>query len=100
LPQFATNQARLENKEQLMDVLVPIIQNKPRDEWLNRFQTVGIPCSPINTIPEALEHPQVRALEQCVTVPGTAIKLTALPLTIDTHRTRPKSIAPVFIDKA
>lgn len=98
-PEFSTNQARLANKEKLMALLVPILKSRPRDEWLSRFQTAGIPCSPINTIPEALNHIQVKALDQCTVVPNTDIKLTALPLTIDSHRPRPRALAPDFIDK-
>lgn len=97
--EFSTNQARLANKALLMAELVPIIRSKPRDEWLNTFQQAGIPCAPINTIQEALAHPQVKALDQCSTVPGSEIKLTALPLTIDAHRPRPKSTAPAFVEK-
>jgi|SRR5690554_3692077 len=99
LPEFATNRARLTNKSQLMAVLVPIIQSQPRDEWIDRFQAAGIPCAPINTISEALTHAQVTALEQCITVPNTDVKLTALPLTIDSKRPRPSALAPAFIDK-
>ena len=82
-----------------MSELVPIIQSEPRDEWLRRFQAAGIPCSPINTIPEALHHEQVIALEQCVAVPNTDVKLTALPLTIDSCRPRPQELAPTYTDK-
>src|SRR5690554_2999977 len=99
LDEFATNQARIKNKERLMVDLVPIIRSRRRDEWLNRFQEAGIPCAPINTIPEALSHPQVKALQQCVTVPGTKVKLTALPLTIDSRRPHPQTLAPAFADK-
>ena len=99
LPEFATNRARLTNKSQLMAVLVPIIQSQPRDEWIDRFQAAGIPCAPITTISEALTHAQVTALEQCITVPNTDVKLTALPLTIDSKRPRPSALAPAFIDK-
>lgn len=99
MPEFSTNRARLANKEELMQELVPMIKARPRDEWLERFQAAGIPCAPINTIPEALAHPQVQALGQCVTVAGSDIKLTALPLTIDGVRPQPQSLAPVFVDK-
>lgn len=96
---FSTNQARLANKQKLMDILVPLIRSRPRDEWIERFQAAGIPCAPINTIPEALGHAQVRALQQCMSVPGTDVKLTALPLTIDAERPRPQALAPTFVNK-
>lgn len=99
MPEFSTNQARLSNKSRLMNELIPIIAARSRDEWLQRFQNAGIPCAPINTIPEALEHAQVKALSQTAIVPGSDIKLTALPLTIDGERPRPQSLAPVFVDR-
>jgi crotonobetainyl-CoA:carnitine CoA-transferase CaiB-like acyl-CoA transferase len=32
---------------------------RPADDWLADFREAGLPCGPINSIPEVFEHPQV-----------------------------------------
>ena len=60
-PRFATNGARVSNRPALAEVLGEIFASRGADEWLAEFQEVGIPCGPINTIPDVFEHPQAQA---------------------------------------
>jgi len=53
-----------------------------------------VPVSPINTLPEALAEPQVRALGMMQAVPGEDYSLTALPITLDGVRPRIRGGAP------
>ncbi|MEX0407287.1 CaiB/BaiF CoA-transferase family protein [Aquibium sp. LZ166] len=62
-PRFATKQARGANYEELHSVLQAIFATAPRAVWLATLQAEDVPCGPIHTIGEALEDPQVRALE-------------------------------------
>ncbi|MFP3853388.1 MAG: CaiB/BaiF CoA transferase family protein [Anaerolineales bacterium] len=55
---FQTNEARLANRNELENILSEILAAKPVKVWLDRLQDAGIPSGPINTIPEALDHPQ------------------------------------------
>ena len=71
-----------------------MLQARPRAEWLARFELAGVPCAPIHSVPEALAHPQVRALGLLAPVPGEDFALTALPLTIDGQRPLPRAGAP------
>lgn len=91
---FATNRARLKNKHELFAQLVPLLQSKPREEWLRRLEKAGVPCSPIHSLPEAIAHPQVQALGILQDVPGAQFQLTGLPLTIDGERPRITHPAP------
>ncbi|MHA3902728.1 CaiB/BaiF CoA transferase family protein [Castellaniella sp. WN] len=93
---FATNRARLANKDALLRQLEPILRQHDRQDWLRRFELAGIPCAPIHTLSEALQHPQVQALGQLAAVPGSDILLTAMPLTIDGVRQTPGSPAPPY----
>ena len=83
---FATNRARLAHKAALMAELEPLLRQRPRAEWTARLEAAGVPCAPIHTVPEALEHPQVQALGVLQSVPGEDFRLTALPFTIDGER--------------
>jgi crotonobetainyl-CoA:carnitine CoA-transferase CaiB-like acyl-CoA transferase len=80
---FATNRQRLAHKAALFAELCPILATATRAEWQSRFEAVGVPCSPIHSVPEALAHPQVQALAIRQPVPGEDFSLTALPLSFD-----------------
>lgn len=93
-PRFATNRARLAHKDELLAHLLPLLRSQPRAEWMRRFEAAGVPCAPVHTVPEALAHPQVQALQMLAPVPGTDFRLTALPLGIDGVRPAARSPAP------
>ncbi len=65
---FATNEARTENHAELEPILNEAMRKRSTQEWLDEFTNIGIPCGPLNTIPQAAEHPQVRAREMLVEV--------------------------------
>lgn len=91
---FATNRARLQHKTALFEPLEPLLRAKPRAEWLLRFEAAGVPCAPVHTLPEALAHPQLQALNMLAPIPGEDFALTALPLSIDGVRPTPTAAAP------
>jgi crotonobetainyl-CoA:carnitine CoA-transferase CaiB-like acyl-CoA transferase len=93
---FATNRARLQHKEALLTELQPLLRAHSRAQWLERFARVGVPCAPIHTVPEALDHPQVRALNMLRSVGDAEFSLTALPLTIDGERAGWSEPAPAL----
>ena len=91
---FASNRARLTHKAALLEQLAPLLRARPRAEWLGRFEAAGVPCAPIHSVPEALAHPQVQALDILAPVPGEDFSLTALPLCIDGQRPALQGGAP------
>ncbi len=93
-PRFATNRARLANKAVLLELIRAVLSTAARDAWIARFGAAGVPCSPVNSIPEALDEPQVQALGLQQSVPGEDYKLTGLPLSFDWVRPEIRSAAP------
>lgn len=93
-PRFATNQARLQHKQALFDELCPLLREHPRGQWMARFEAVGVPCSPILSVPEVMQEPQVQALGMLLPVPGEDFSLTGLPLSFDGQRPGFASGAP------
>jgi crotonobetainyl-CoA:carnitine CoA-transferase CaiB-like acyl-CoA transferase len=51
---FASNQARVENRDELTAELQSALGCFRRDELLERLARVDVPCGPVNSIPEAL----------------------------------------------
>jgi crotonobetainyl-CoA:carnitine CoA-transferase CaiB-like acyl-CoA transferase len=93
-PRFAGNRGRLVNKAALFAELCPILAARPRAHWVAVLEAVGVPVSPINTLPEALAEPQVRALGMMQAVPGEDFSLTGLPISIDGARPAIRGGAP------
>jgi hypothetical protein len=59
------------------------------------LEAVGVPCSPINSLPQSLETPQVQALGLGQVVPGEdSPQLTGLPLSFNGQRPPIQSGAP------
>ena len=59
-PLFATNQARVRNREIVIERLAKIIQAKTSDFWLQQLEIKGVPCGPINDIDEVFDNPQIK----------------------------------------
>lgn len=66
---FATNPARIRNRETLIPLIQEVIKTRSQDEWVTSLDQVNVCCGPINTIEQALHHPQARAREMVVNVP-------------------------------
>lgn len=56
---FATNTARVARFDETVRLVADVIRTKTTEEWLHCLRSAGVPCSPINTLDQALEHPQV-----------------------------------------
>jgi len=60
-----------------------VFSEKTADDWLALFEQNGLPCGPIFSVAEVLEHPQVRAREMVVERPHPKlgkVKLTGVPV--------------------
>ena len=60
-PRFATNGDRVANRPALLEALNDAFAARDADEWMAVLQEAGLPCGPINTIPDVFEHPQAEA---------------------------------------
>ena len=49
-PRFATNAARVENREQLKATLETALAARSADDWQESITSAGVPCGPINDI--------------------------------------------------
>ena len=91
---FATNRSRLNHLNTLTVLMAEILRLTPRAEWIARLEAVGVPAAPINTLPEAMAEPQVRALDMMLAVPGEDYRLTGPALSFDGVRPPIRNAAP------
>ncbi|KAF8895278.1 Hpt, histidine phosphotransferase protein [Infundibulicybe gibba] len=67
-PRFATNDARVANRTELVEAIEAALMQHDRQYWLERFTGLGVPFGPINNIKQTFEHPQAIARQVTVEV--------------------------------
>jgi crotonobetainyl-CoA:carnitine CoA-transferase CaiB-like acyl-CoA transferase len=87
---FATNAARVNNRDELVAALREIFLTRTMREWLDALEHAGVPCGPINTVADVFADPQVQAREMRLDLPhptlgsvpsvANPIKYSATPL--------------------
>lgn len=60
-PRFATNPARVANRQLVTDTLTPVMQTQPTDWWVEKLEALKIGCGPINTLKQVFDDPHVKA---------------------------------------
>jgi crotonobetainyl-CoA:carnitine CoA-transferase CaiB-like acyl-CoA transferase len=88
-PRFASNGLRVENRPAVVKELNSIFAERNVDEWLEKFTAAGLPCAPINDLPQVFADPQTQARQMMmeanhptagtVRMTGFPYKLSATP---------------------
>jgi formyl-CoA transferase len=82
-PRFATPAGRLDNRKALIAEIEGVTSTRDRGWWLERLDSHGVPCGPINTYPETLSDPHTLARGMVVDLvhPGAGpIKALGIPV--------------------
>ena len=82
-PDFATNPARVRNRDRLYPVIQEKIGHRESSYWLEQLEKHGIPAGPILTVEEVLRHPQTLAREMVIEVPHSTLgrlRQTGIPV--------------------
>ena len=89
-PAFASDTARVRNREDLASRIEAVMASAPSSHWLTLLEGQEIPCGPINTYAEALEDAHIKARQMVVETEhptlgrirtlGTPLKLSETPL--------------------
>ena len=82
-PRFATNAARVTNRQLVTGTLTPVMQLHPTDWWIDRLEALKVGCGPINTLKQVFADPQVQARGMTVTMPhasGAEVTVIANPV--------------------
>ncbi len=82
---FASNGARVANREAIVGLVSECIRHKPAAQWLKQLEAAGIPAGPINRIHQVLEDVQIQHRGMVRTIAG--VPLIGAPIRIDDRRT-------------
>jgi CoA:oxalate CoA-transferase len=79
---FHTNRDRTAHAEELKQLLEQTLKTAPAAHWLTLLEKAQVPCAPIHTVAEAVEHPQTRARNMIIDagglrMPGNPVKFDA-----------------------
>ncbi len=81
---FATNAARVRNRQLVTDTLTPTMTAHPTGWWVDRLEALKIGCGPINRLEQVFADPQVQARGMVVTMSHAAtpdgVKVIANPV--------------------
>jgi crotonobetainyl-CoA:carnitine CoA-transferase CaiB-like acyl-CoA transferase len=84
---FATNEARVRHRDQLIPRLEEAFATRPASAWLSALEAVAVPCSPVRTIDEVFASTEgaatVQAIEDAERGP---LRLVGSPIRVDGRR--------------
>ena len=58
---FWSPSARVTNRNALIEIIEPILRQAPRDVWVSRLSTAGVPCGAIRAVSEVCEATQLES---------------------------------------
>ncbi|KAJ3245363.1 hypothetical protein HDU78_009463 [Chytriomyces hyalinus] len=82
-PNYASNQLRVKNREELIAKLKAVLAEKNTQHWLDILKPIGLPCGPVNSIAQTFSHPQVlhrKMIEEVDHPSAGRIKLVGVPV--------------------
>jgi len=93
-PRFASNSARVKNRDALVPLIEDIIKQKSVTAWIDGLHSVDVPCSPVNSMDQVFEMEQIQAREmqiqmdhagsgRSIDLVGSPIKMSETPASYD-----------------
>lgn len=98
-PRFAKNSARVEHRDALVVLLVPLVEREATQWWLDGLRNAGIPCGEVRGIGAALRAPETSARDMISTVSHPTageIRLVASPLKLSGTPVVPPRAPPLL----
>lgn len=96
-PRFSTNAARVANRVDLADAIAVAMTGRSTSYWLTQLEEAGVPCGPINTLPQVFADPHLvsrGAVETVTRSNGEDLHLTASPIRMNVTAPQPRRAPP------
>ncbi|AKO52614.1 carnitine dehydratase [Marinobacter psychrophilus] len=98
-PRFLTAELRQKNIDARLDLIQSVIKTDSAEHWLARLAEESVPCAPVLTRTEVLNHPQVQANDLLVEYnhpQAGSIRQTRAPARFSASPTQPLQGAPAL----
>ncbi len=87
-PHYDTETKRVENRATLIPLLNEIMNARTAEEWLKRFEAVGVPAGRIKSVPEVCESEHLKARGMIASLPHpSAGQVTVMGVPVRLHAT-------------
>jgi succinate---hydroxymethylglutarate CoA-transferase len=83
---YATNPARVANRDALDEAIARALKGRESAEWIDKLRAAGLPCGPINSVGEALNDPHTLAREMVRSVrhpTAGELKMVGIPFRLN-----------------
>jgi crotonobetainyl-CoA:carnitine CoA-transferase CaiB-like acyl-CoA transferase len=94
LPEFATNRARVMNRDSLVPQIAAAVAAYSVEALSGALDAAGVPNSPLLTVDQVANHPQTDALGMLAPCANDELALTGIPLSFAGARPRSTRRAP------
>jgi len=94
-PRFATNAARVEHRDVLLEALAPLFAARSRGLLSATLNAAGVPCGPVNDLREAFAMAEGLGLGSIVELAG-GMRQVANPITLHATPVRYRRIPPAL----
>ena len=91
---FKSGPDRNAHRAELLAAMEPVLRTRPREHWIAALDKVGVPNSPVNSIPELSQSEQLKAMDILRTLPGSGATIVGLPIQINGERPHPYRDSP------
>jgi crotonobetainyl-CoA:carnitine CoA-transferase CaiB-like acyl-CoA transferase len=98
-PRFATNQARVAHRAELIPLLRQATVFRTTAEWVAQLEAAGVPCGPINDLAQVFADPQVKARGLRIDLPnslGSTTPQVASPLRLSETPVQYRNAPPLL----
>jgi crotonobetainyl-CoA:carnitine CoA-transferase CaiB-like acyl-CoA transferase len=96
-PDMNSNSNRVRNREKVNALVAEVIRTQPRQVWIDTLAAASVPCAPLQSLDEVLNHPQTKAVGMLQESADGKFQLMGLPLQFDgerpTFRKNPPALA-------
>ena len=89
-PRFATNIERVRHRDVVVPLIAAVMRTRAQRDWLASLDAAGVPCGPINRLPQVFPDPQVIPRGMRIDMPhplagsvpqvGNPLKFSATPV--------------------
>lgn len=96
---FLTNALRVKDRQSLIALLIPILQQRTTNQWLVALEKVSVPCGPINTLDQVFADPQVQHRQLEIQLPhpeAGQVKLVSNPIRFDNQALNATTAPPLL----
>ena len=100
-PRFSTNKGRVENRSELIALLIEPMQARSTAEWVAALEAASVPVGPINRLDQVFADPQVlaRGLKIGIERPdGVSTSVVANPIRLSETPVEYKKAPPTLGD--